>query len=75
MADIRIIFERRTQRTRSGVTIAHYNQYSRPFKWNMQQQYSGRKVGVPPERVAEAILQLAGRCPPVASGRSMPLPG
>jgi len=42
---------------------------------DMQQQYSGRKVGMPPERVAEAILQLAGRCPPVASGRSMPLPG
>ncbi|MGH8644462.1 MAG: SDR family oxidoreductase [Gammaproteobacteria bacterium] len=42
---------------------------------DMQQQYSGRKIGMPPERVAEAILQLAGRCPPVASGRCMPLPG
>ncbi|MGH8471469.1 MAG: SDR family oxidoreductase [Gammaproteobacteria bacterium] len=42
---------------------------------DMQQQYSGRKIGMPPERVAEAILQLAGRCPPVASGCCMPLPG
>ncbi|MGH8579417.1 MAG: SDR family oxidoreductase [Gammaproteobacteria bacterium] len=42
---------------------------------DMQQQYSGRRVGMPPERVAEAILQLAGCYPPVASGCSMPLPG
>ena len=42
---------------------------------DMQQQYSGRKIGMPPERVAEAILQLAGRSSPVASGRCMPLPG
>jgi 3-oxoacyl-[acyl-carrier protein] reductase len=43
---------------------------------DMQVQYSGERIGMPPERVAEAILELAGcRRPPVASGRSMTLPG
>jgi 3-oxoacyl-[acyl-carrier protein] reductase len=42
---------------------------------DIQVQYSGARVGMPPERVAEAILKLAGHRPPVASGSSMPLPG
>jgi 3-oxoacyl-[acyl-carrier protein] reductase len=42
---------------------------------DMQVQYSGERIGMPPERVAETILKLAGRRPPVASGRSMPLAG
>jgi hypothetical protein len=42
---------------------------------DMQVQYSGERIGMAPERVAETILKLAGRRPPVASGRSMPLPG
>ena len=36
---------------------------------DMQQEVSGRKVGMPPEKVAGKILQLAGSKPPIASGK------
>jgi len=35
---------------------------------DMQVQYSGNRIGMPPERVADAILKLAGAQPPVRSG-------
>ena len=35
---------------------------------DMQVQYSGHRVGMPPQRVAEAIVQLAGTRAPVTSG-------
>lgn len=40
---------------------------------DMQEQYCGRRIGLPPEQVAEAILRLAGERPPVASGRCLEL--
>ncbi|MFO1428811.1 MAG: SDR family NAD(P)-dependent oxidoreductase [Candidatus Competibacteraceae bacterium] len=36
---------------------------------DMQQEVSGRKVGMPPEKVAGKILQLPGSKPPIASGK------
>lgn len=38
---------------------------------DMQQAYSGRRIGMPPQRVAEAILALAGEHPPIAPGRCL----
>jgi hypothetical protein len=35
----------------------------------MQQEVAGLKVGMPPEKVAGKILQLAGSKPPIASGK------
>ncbi len=40
---------------------------------DMQVQYCGRRIGMPPERIAEAILRLAGEHPPVAPGRCLEL--
>ena len=37
----------------------------------MQQEYSGRRQGMPPERVADKILRLAGRKPPVDPGKCL----
>jgi 3-oxoacyl-[acyl-carrier protein] reductase len=42
---------------------------------DMQVQYSGRRVGMPPERVADAILDLAGHHPPIAPGRCLTIRG
>jgi 3-oxoacyl-[acyl-carrier protein] reductase len=33
---------------------------------DMQVEYSGHRIGMPPEQVAAAILKLAGRNPPIA---------
>jgi 3-oxoacyl-[acyl-carrier protein] reductase len=38
---------------------------------DMQQQVSGRKLGMPPEKVAGKILQLAGPQPPIATGQCL----
>jgi len=35
---------------------------------DMQVQYSGRKIGIPPERVAKRILELAGPSPGASTG-------
>lgn len=40
---------------------------------DMQQEYSGRRQGMPPERVADKILRLAGRKPPVDPGKCLPV--
>jgi 3-oxoacyl-[acyl-carrier protein] reductase len=42
---------------------------------DMQVQYSGRRVGMPPERIADAILDLAGRHPPIAPGQCLAIRG
>jgi 3-oxoacyl-[acyl-carrier protein] reductase len=36
---------------------------------DMQVEYSGKKMGMPPEKVAAEILRLAGRRPPVETGK------
>ena len=41
---------------------------------DMQQQYSGRKIGIPPEHVAEKIMQLAGANPKARTGTCVTLP-
>lgn len=38
---------------------------------DMQREYSGRRLGMAPERVAEKILALAGPRPPVRPGRCL----
>jgi 3-oxoacyl-[acyl-carrier protein] reductase len=38
---------------------------------DMQKQYSGRKIGMPPERVATAILKLAGPHPTLGTGKCL----
>jgi 3-oxoacyl-[acyl-carrier protein] reductase len=38
---------------------------------DMQKQYSGRKIGMPPEQVAAAILKLAGPHPTIGTGRCL----
>jgi 3-oxoacyl-[acyl-carrier protein] reductase len=40
---------------------------------DMQVAYSGRRIGLPPERVAERIVALAGPRPPFDTGRCLPL--
>ena len=42
---------------------------------DMQREYSGRRMGMPPERVAEKILALAGPRPPIRSGRCLEIAG
>jgi hypothetical protein len=39
----------------------------------MQQEYSGHRIGMPPEQVAAAILKLAGRNPSIAPGGCLTL--
>jgi len=41
---------------------------------DMQKRYSGHKVGMPPERVAERIVQLAGAMPGAKTGSCVTLP-
>lgn len=38
---------------------------------DMQQQFSGQKIGMAPEHIAEKILQLAGPKPPVKVGEAL----
>lgn len=40
---------------------------------DMQAQYAGRRIGMPPERVADSIVALAGAHPPIAAGQCLVL--